>query len=271
MLDRWKLWLSMGYALASYCTTCFFVIVANDRLPDRDKHPPLPDLVLDNMPYIPWGSTAAECILLVLLIMVLGLAVIHKNRVIYARRVFTLMGTLYLMRCVSIVVTAVPAPDPNKQCDVYPDSTLWHKWQRTLYMYSRMGVAMIGNRTCGDYIFSGHTVMLTLFNLSLNEYTPKSWKIFHAFCWIMNFLGMFFILANRGHYTIDVVIAFYITTQLFGNYHSLTDSRFISWREKRCSMICFPLLSFFESDTEGPVANEFSWPGLPTFSSGLNV
>ncbi|KAK3099907.1 hypothetical protein FSP39_011606 [Pinctada imbricata] len=272
MLESWKVSISFTFALSAQAVTCLVVIIVNDRLPDRKEYPPLPDIILDNLPYASWGSTAAEMCLLILTILILSLTVVHKNRAIMARRVFALMGTMYLLRCVCIIVTSVPVPDPNKECDVFPAANIWHKLFRAFQMFSRMGVAVMGNRTCGDYIFSGHTAMLTILNLFLNEYTPKSWKIFHFFCWTLNIMGMFFILLHRGHYSIDVVVAFYISFQMFGNYHALAESRLASWRERRWSCICFPLLTFFESESDGPVANELCWPNWKSkLSSALSV
>ncbi len=44
---------------------------------------------------------------------------------------------------------------------------------------------------------------------------------FHTICWVANIFGMFFVLAAHEHYTIDVLIAFYISSRLFLYYHTL--------------------------------------------------
>ena len=185
----------------------------------------------------------------------------HKHRFVAMRRIFILLGTMYLVLSVCIYVTSIPVPNPMKECDVYRESTTWNKTYRAYLIWSRLGIAMIGNRTCGDYIFSGHTVMLTMTNLFLNEYTPKNWKFLHMFSWSLNLIGMFFILTARGHYTIDVIIAFIITTQLFKNYHAVVDVRPLTLKERRSSFLCYALMCFFESETGEHVVNEFEWPG----------
>lgn len=54
--------------------------IVNDRVPDMEKYPPLPDLFLDNVPYIPWAFCAAEYIGMVLGICLLGIVFTHKHR-----------------------------------------------------------------------------------------------------------------------------------------------------------------------------------------------
>jgi hypothetical protein len=46
-------------------------------------------------------------------------------------------------------------------------------------------------------------------------------QFFHTMCWVANLFGIFFILAAHEHYTIDCLIAFYLSSRLFLYYHSL--------------------------------------------------
>lgn len=46
----------------------------------------------------------------------------------------------------------------------------------------------------------------------------------HILSWISNIIGMILVLAAHEHYTIDVIIAFTITTRLFAYYHTVANS-----------------------------------------------
>lgn len=122
-----------------------------------------------------------------------------------------------------------------------------------------------GVRTCGDYMFSGHTVTLTLLNFFITEYTPANSyyvHVLHTGAWVINLFGVFFILAAHEHYSIDVFIAFYISTRLFLYYHTLANSQsnFNAQRDRDRTRIWFPLFYFFESNVRGMVPNEFENP-----------
>jgi sphingomyelin synthase-related protein 1 len=75
-------------------------------------------------------------------------------------------------------------------------------------------------------------------------------------------LGMILILAAHEHYTIDVLIAFFLTSRLFLYYHSLANNAVLhSISDKRLS-IWFPMFSYFERNIQFMVPNELRvpWP-----------
>lgn len=120
-----------------------------------------------------------------------------------------------------------------------------------------------GVRNCGDYMFSGHTVTLTLLNFFITEYTPGDSyfvHVLHTVAWVLNLFGVFFILAAHEHYSIDVFIAFYISTRLFLYYHTLANNQSSTNRDRERTRIWFPLFFFFESNVRGIVPNEFENP-----------
>lgn len=88
--------------------------------------------------------------------------------------------------------------------------------------------------------------------------TPRSWNFLHTLSWVLNLFGIFFILAAHEHYSIDVFIAFYITTRLFLYYHTLANTR--AYQQSRRARIWFPMFSFFECNVNGTVPNEYCWP-----------
>ena len=89
----------------------------------------------------------------------------------------------------------------------------------------------------------------------------------HTTSWVANMFALFFILAAHEHYSIDVFVAFYITSRMFLYYHTLANNRSLMFRDKKRTRIWFPLFSFFESKCDGIVPNEYEWP----FPSWLQV
>lgn len=72
--------------------------------------------------------------------------------------------------------------------------------------------------------------------------------------------GIFFILAAHEHYSIDVFVAFYITSRLFLYYHTLSNNQALMQRDSTRTKVWFPLFSYFESSVEGIVPNEYETP-----------
>uniref|UniRef100_A0ABM0MBX7 Sphingomyelin synthase-related 1-like n=1 Tax=Saccoglossus kowalevskii TaxID=10224 RepID=A0ABM0MBX7_SACKO len=109
------LW-SFGYlCLGTYILTIVLTMV-HDRMPDSKTHPPLPDIILDNVPRTPWAEDIAEG-LITAMGLLLGIVIIfHKHRYIVLRRFFCTTATLYLLRCITIFVTALPETGQNIDC-----------------------------------------------------------------------------------------------------------------------------------------------------------
>ncbi|RXN08978.1 sphingomyelin synthase-related 1 [Labeo rohita] len=224
--EYWKTIISSVYVVFVFGFTSFVMVIVHERVPDMRTYPPLPDIFLD--------------------------------RSILLRRLCSLMGTVFMLRCVTMFVTSLSVPGQHLQCTgkIYGD--MWAKLQRAVAIWSGFGMTLTGVQTCGDYMFSGHTVVLTMLNFFVTEYTPRSWNFIHTLSWVLNLFGIFFILAAHEHYSIDVFIAFYITTRLFLYYHTLANTR--AYQQSRRARIWFPMFSFFECNVNGPVPNEYCWP-----------
>ncbi|KJH41414.1 hypothetical protein DICVIV_12606 [Dictyocaulus viviparus] len=241
-----KLLIAFFYCLSSLLITAFVMVLVHDRVPDMKMYPPLPDIVLDNLPLIPWAFDMCELIGVTLIVIM--------------RRMFSLVGTVFLLRCITMLITSLSVPGVHLECRAKSYGGIMDKLMQAFHIWSRLGMSIQGVRTCGDYMFSGHTTAITLLNHFITEYTPPSWTFLHTATWVLNLFGIFFILAGHEHYSIDVFIAFYISSRMFLYYHAYaynhanltaTDDRIRLW---------FPLGWFFEAGSIGKVQNEFEIP-----------
>ncbi|XP_077291325.1 sphingomyelin synthase-related protein 1-like isoform X2 [Arctopsyche grandis] len=265
--EVWKAFLSLCYVFLVTWVTAVVMVIVHDKVPDMKKYPPLPDLFLDNVPHIPWAFDMCEITGSILMAIWMVVLLFHKHRFILLRRFFALSGTVFLLRCITMLITSLSVPGGHLKCAPrsYPsDVELYSNWSRRLSqayaIWTGAGMSVRGVRTCGDYMFSGHTVALTLLNFFITEYTSRSLYVLHIVTWLMNMFGIFFILAAHEHYSIDVFIAFYITSRLFLYYHTLSNNQALMQGDSLRTRIWFPLLSFFESEVDGIVPNEYESP-----------
>ena len=75
-----ELLMSFVYMFAVFLLTSFVMVIVHDRVPDMKKYPPLPDIVLDNMPYVPWAFEMCELTGIVLLTAWSITLFFHKHR-----------------------------------------------------------------------------------------------------------------------------------------------------------------------------------------------
>ena len=72
--------LSYFYMFLVFLLTSFVMVIVHDRVPDMEKYPPLPDLVLDNLPVIPWAFEMCELTASLLFVILAITMFFHKHR-----------------------------------------------------------------------------------------------------------------------------------------------------------------------------------------------
>ncbi|XP_078730726.1 sphingomyelin synthase-related protein 1 isoform X2 [Lampetra fluviatilis] len=114
--EYWKTLVSLVYVVLVFGATAFVMVIVHDRVPDMETYPPLPDIFLDNVPRIPWAFAMTEVCGLILTTIWSSVLVFHKHRSILLRRMFSLIGTVFLLRCVTMFVTSLSVPGVHLQC-----------------------------------------------------------------------------------------------------------------------------------------------------------
>ncbi|KNE70157.1 hypothetical protein AMAG_15130 [Allomyces macrogynus ATCC 38327] len=187
----------------------------------------LPDLGHDliphlNIPHLP------DYFIITLTALTVGLIINHKHRLGLIRRFLYVHGTLLLFRSLTIISTTLP--DPQKKCaEKLPVEDIFAPVNPLMPV------------TCGDMMFSGHTVMLTILAMIWTDYGPQiAWV--RRGIWTIAALGMLSLVAMRYHYTIDIMIALYITQRgwrwygyLAANQHLREQEPIVAFLERRSS------------------------------------
>ena len=72
---------------------------------------------------------------------------------------------------------------------------------------------------------------LTLGYLVILAYTP-SWPLLHWASLLTSTSGVLFLLVARGHYSIDVILAYFVTTRVWWVYHVMANNQILKETEK---------------------------------------
>lgn len=68
-----------------------------------------------------------------------------------------------------MIITSLSVPGRHLSCVARPYGNWQDKLKQAFIIWNGAGMSMQGVRTCGDYMFSGHTVTLTLLNFFITE------------------------------------------------------------------------------------------------------
>lgn len=264
--EIWKTILSFFFLFVCVCINMMSLSLVHERLPDRNTTEPLNDIVLDNIAPRDWGLPVSEYLIMISTTVAMLVVVFHKHRFIVARRLFFIIGLLYLYRSVTMFVTVLPVSSKTYYCSPKSNNTTpLLVIKRMFYLISGFGLSINGKHTfCGDYIYSGHTMVLVLSYLIVAEYSPKKLWPVHWAMWGSALLGVSFVLLAHGHYTVDVVIAYYVTTRLFWTFHSLLVTPHRSGNGYNQYMVqrewWYWLFTYLERNVRGPVPRRYDWP-----------
>ncbi|XP_014677317.1 PREDICTED: phosphatidylcholine:ceramide cholinephosphotransferase 1-like isoform X2 [Priapulus caudatus] len=187
-----------------------------------------------------------------------------SGRWIVMRRIAFIVAMLYAFRCITMFVTILPVPSEELKCSPKTGLSVNVVVRRAIKLLSGFGLSVTGvHNLCGDYIYSGHTFILIMTYMFIREYTPRSFVILHWLTWLMCCVGVFCVLASHEHYTVDVVLAYYISTRLFWCYHTLAASRELKKQTPSNYLtrnFWFPIFVWFERNVGGPLPKQYSWP-----------
>ena len=138
-----------------------------------------------------------------------------------------LSGMMMLLRTITMISTAFP--NPNPQC---MDKAIVEISYRDAVVKT---ISTFPTKSCGNLMFSGHTMFLTLFCIFEFRYLQLN-----SICRVMSLaktgFGVYSIIACRSHYTIDVVISLLLTNLVFQVYiNSYVHVR--KQNDDRCDMV----------------------------------
>lgn len=252
------IWMVMNFLL-----TLTSLALTHERVPEVR---PLPDIVLDNVPTFDWALSVSEAIILVLVYSAFIAVILHRHRMIVLRRIFMIMGLLYMMRSVTYFVTVLPKPNPHYHCAPKAGANLTAGLVvgRVLKLLTGLGLSINGQHVyCGDYIYSGHTVTLTMAYLVIREYTPRHWWPLHWCSMLFAVTGVVMLLLSRGHYTVDVLVAYFVSSRVFWIYHVMANNNFLKERGGNnflSRLWWHRAFRYLEGNVSAPLPRHYQWP-----------
>ncbi|XP_017301199.2 LOW QUALITY PROTEIN: phosphatidylcholine:ceramide cholinephosphotransferase 1-like [Diaphorina citri] len=260
--DCWTAYYKILHTFHLYIFAAFLILVFNlvltttslaivhEWVPDRQVYKPLPDIVLDAVPATDWTLYLSEVLIMISTNIMVVVILVHRHR-------FIIPAPFY------------PSPGAPLTClRVHqPCLSLYYQSASTSYNCAAkypVGLSINGKHTfCGDYIYSGHTTILAMSYLMIYEYSPKRYFLLHWASFVMSVAGVIMVLVAHGHYTVDVLIAYYITTRLFWVYHTLANNMNLKQRTPYnylANVWWFRIFQYFEGNVGGPLPRQYETP-----------
>ncbi|KAG1452761.1 hypothetical protein G6F56_007736 [Rhizopus delemar] len=181
-----------------------------------DQQHPLIDLLHDAFPRIENFQIVNYFLTTCVAYTLIGFAIQSPNwstRLTLLRRWTFLLGLLYVFRGITLLVTTLPSSLVD-QCRPPQTELVGSLGQRFGFIYSVVSGSAFG---CTDNIFSGHTSVIVscmiLWRVHSRLTRPFGWLLY-----LIGLTGIFLIIISRFHYTIDVLLALFITSMIWHVY-----------------------------------------------------
>jgi len=188
----------------------------------------LPDFGYDLIPYfcpvidlplISDHDNVQSLVLVILYFYIVGNCIARENGRIIFQRLLHLNSLIFVTRTTTVGVTGFP--NPNPRC-------VSRQHDKVSFVEAVQFVMGRGfpPHACGDLMYSGHvacilSTMIIGYYHDLFHFPKASRAVNTAIPLLANlwaFIGVYSTIACRSHYTVDVVVAFYMTPGLFGFY-----------------------------------------------------
>ncbi|KAJ8655092.1 hypothetical protein O0I10_009299 [Lichtheimia ornata] len=175
-------------------------------------YPPLPDVGFHFLPQLDqlWLTDLFDALLVFPTIV----HVVFHRKVVHVAHSWFLTSTLCnVERIATVAITSFP--DPRAGCEMVT-SQIWTK---------------VSAHKCGDCMFSGHTVLFVICACVWTTYPPCNQRIarvvISTIIWLLVLAGSAIVIMNRAHYTVDVLVAWYVG---IGNWYIVQ----YFWKEQTC-------------------------------------
>ncbi|GMR30630.1 hypothetical protein PMAYCL1PPCAC_33483 [Pristionchus mayeri] len=242
----------------------FLLTIIHDIAPTQ----PLPDLTFKLIPQQRWAWSLGDVLSTVNSIVAFTCIAMHQHRWVVLRRLFLLGAILYGLRACVMGVTFLPPSFDNRDQICQPQvnrTTMYATEIATRFVTYVVTLGLTSGQDkilCGDLMFSGHTVVLTLMYFVQLQYTPRGLWWLRYLAAPITFCGIAALVVSGGHYTMDVFVAYWLTSHVFWSYHQIFEMRKAERAAAPLSRLWwFWLCYWFEAEVpEGRLANRWSWP-----------
>ena len=233
---------------------------------------PLPDVAFDILPYWPNAIDIVESFIAFLHVMLLFVLILHRNGYRIAQRYFLISSIVFFLRAISIAVTNLPVSENRLDCapKVSIDGSIWQFvrsiLKRCMLYAPSFGIRFLSLETlCGHNLYSGHAVNIVIAYSFLSAYVMPSELKVTSLCWWMadcvlysfSIIAMLLLLIARSYYTIDILIAYIVSSWTFYIYHTVCSHESLHYSTQGNLFTKFwwwPLFVFFEVDNPGRIA-----------------